>query len=149
MMHKPPPAPHWAFRWGGTARRAPTSSACAVRNLPGTACFATPLAALIEAAVAALKPPPLGGPYQCVLDTRRSHQEVGLLSSVFRWAVNGQHRHPRSSRVTFPAGKARCEGWATPHAKSKIARGHEGPRFMCKALQRTNGWAGEARATTG
>ena len=100
MMHKPPPAPHWAFRWGGTARRPPTSSACAVFDLPGTVCFAPPLAALVEATVAALKPPPFGGPYQCVLDMRRSHQEVGLLSMERRLGEaaglvnNKAHRQP-------------------------------------------------------
>ena len=78
VMRKPPPSPHWAFRWGGAARRPATSTACAAFNQPGTTCFSPLLAAPIDAAAAALSP--LGGPYQCVLDTRRSHQEVGLLS---------------------------------------------------------------------
>ena len=85
-------------RWGGHGGRPRT--ACAVFNLPGTSCFAPPLAALVEAAVAALKPPPFGGPYQCILDTRRSHQEVGLLSMERRLGEaaglvnNKAHRQP-------------------------------------------------------
>jgi hypothetical protein len=63
-------------RSSGRGKPARRSAACAAFGIPaGTSCFSPQLATLVDAAIAAL--PPL---YHCALDTRRTHQEVALLS---------------------------------------------------------------------
>ena len=73
-------------------------SACAVFGLPttgATSCFCPRLAALIDAAIAALPPS-----YMCALDARHTHQDVTLFSLEGRLDEVG--RSVRSSRGRAP-----------------------------------------------
>ena len=81
------------------AQPATRSAACTAFGLPtGTfSCFSPHLASLIDAAITALPPS-----YQCALDTRRTHQEVALLSQEGRLGEVGS-----SVRRQWASGRGR------------------------------------------